>query len=93
MGKKTSVYLNPPLEQLLEAKPQPLPEALYRGLAVEPLLIERNDAGDFTTHWYCAVPPEGAKFKVHHDHWLSTHGERPVREIYSIEVTNSEDRS
>lgn len=84
-GKKTSVYLNPQLRELTEERPQPLSEALYRGLAVDPLLVEENDGG-FTTHWYCAVPTEGSKFKVLRDHWRGTNSQ-PIREIFEVEIT------
>lgn len=86
-GKKTSIYLNPLLRKLAEERPEPLTEALYRGLSVDPLLIEENEEGGFTTHWFCEVPPMGSKFKVLRDHWRGTN-ERPVREIYEIEVTS-----
>ena len=52
----------------------------------QPLLVEENPGG-FTTHWYCEVPPKGAKFRVHRDHWSGTN-EKPVREIYEVEITD-----
>jgi hypothetical protein len=86
MSRKTSIYLNPQLEQLADTKDQPLAEALYRGLAVEPLLIEEDRNAGLITHWYCTVPAKGTRFKVIHDHWLSRIP--PIREIYEIEVTS-----
>jgi hypothetical protein len=85
MSRKTSLYLNPQLEQLAEAKGEPLPETLHRGLSVTPVLIEENEQGGFITHWYCAVPDEGVRFRVLRDHWLNR--TPPVREVYEVQVS------
>jgi hypothetical protein len=85
-GKKTSIYLNPPLAELAETKGEPLPDALYRGLAVVPILEEWNDAGGFTVRWFCEVPPRGAKFQVLHGHWIDAPRKRAIREIYAAQV-------
>jgi hypothetical protein len=89
MSRKTSIYLNPQLENLADAADEPLSEALYRGLRIKPLLIEESSGG-FITHWYCAIPGKDVKFRVPHDgdHWLSR--VPPVREIYEIEITDEQ---
>jgi hypothetical protein len=89
MGRKTSIYINPLIERLLQERPQPLPEALYRGLAVMPFLVEPRDG--FTARWFCEPPPDGVRFQVVHDYWLGEPGDHPVREIYEIQVTQSSD--
>lgn len=89
MSRKTSIYINPHLEKLLDANPQPIPEALYRGLAVRPLLIQHTTAG-YRNHWYCPNPGEGVKYIVLSDHWIGFEDHEPIREIYEIEVVPSE---